>query len=128
MDGRIVLNTTEQRRIVVLNHLAYGALINAAAAELLGISKRQLQRLHKVSGSKITSQPGRELSTRLLRKTRCDQPPQRSGSDRPTPRRTCSPTDDRYFRLRPKRHFVTSGAEHTEESLPSCRDIIPATR
>ncbi len=36
MDARIVLNTTEQRRIVVLNHLAYGALINAAAAEHSG--------------------------------------------------------------------------------------------
>src|SRR5260370_33051222 len=36
MDGRIVLNTTEQRRIVVINHLAYGALINAAAAEHSG--------------------------------------------------------------------------------------------
>jgi len=48
MDGRIVLNTTEQRRIVVLNHLESGALVNAEAAELLGISKRQLQRLHKV--------------------------------------------------------------------------------
>jgi transposase len=47
MDGRIVLNRTEQRRIVVLNHLASGALVNAEAAELLGISKRQLQRLHK---------------------------------------------------------------------------------
>ncbi len=42
------MNTTEQRRIVVLNHLESGALINAEAAELLGISKRQLQRLHKV--------------------------------------------------------------------------------
>ena len=52
MDGRIVLNTTEQRRIVVLNHLASGALINAAAAELLGISKRQLQRLHKAYSEK----------------------------------------------------------------------------
>ena len=47
MDGRIVLNTTEQHRIVVLNHLESGALINAEAAELLGISERQLQRLHK---------------------------------------------------------------------------------
>jgi transposase len=47
MDGRIVLNRTDQRRIVVLNHLASGALVNAEAAQLLGISKRQLQRLHK---------------------------------------------------------------------------------
>ena len=52
MDGRIVLNRTEQRRIVVLNHLAAGALVNAEAAELLGISKRQLQRLHKAYSEK----------------------------------------------------------------------------
>jgi transposase len=45
MDGRIVLNPTEQRRIVVLNHLESGALINAEAARLLGVSKRQLLRL-----------------------------------------------------------------------------------
>jgi transposase len=47
MEGRIVLNRAEQRRIIVLNHLESGALTNAAASELLGISKRQLQRLHK---------------------------------------------------------------------------------
>jgi transposase len=47
MDGRIVLNSTEQRRIIVLNHLASGALVNAEAAQLLGLSKRKLQRLHK---------------------------------------------------------------------------------
>jgi transposase len=47
MDGRIVLNRAEQRRIVVLNHLEYGALINAQAGELLGLSKGQLQRLRK---------------------------------------------------------------------------------
>jgi hypothetical protein len=47
MDGRIVLNATEQRRIVVLNHLSSESLINAEAAKLLGVSVRQLQRLHK---------------------------------------------------------------------------------
>jgi transposase len=47
MDGRIVVNRTEQRRVVVLNHLDSGALNKLEAAELLGISKRQLQRLHK---------------------------------------------------------------------------------
>ena len=47
MDGRIVLNRAEQRRIVVLNHLESGALLNAEASKLLGISTRQLQRLHK---------------------------------------------------------------------------------
>jgi transposase len=41
------LNATEQRRILVLNHLESGALINAEAARVLGISERQLQRLHK---------------------------------------------------------------------------------
>ena len=47
MDGRIVLNRAEQRRIVVLNHLESGALINVQAGALLGLSKRQLQRLRK---------------------------------------------------------------------------------
>jgi transposase len=47
MDGRIVLNSTEQRRSMVLNHLASGALVNAEAALLLGVSERQVQRLHK---------------------------------------------------------------------------------
>jgi hypothetical protein len=42
------MNRTEQRRVVVLNHLASEALVNAEAAELLGISKRQLQRLRSV--------------------------------------------------------------------------------
>ena len=41
------MNRAEQRRIVVLNHLESGALINAQAGELLGLSKRQLQRLRK---------------------------------------------------------------------------------
>jgi len=41
------MNKAEQRRIIVLNHLQAGALFNAAASELLGISKRQLERLHK---------------------------------------------------------------------------------
>ncbi|MGA7912785.1 MAG: ISNCY family transposase [Candidatus Dormiibacterota bacterium] len=41
------MNRAEQRRIIVLNHLESGALINAQAGELLGISKRQLQRLRK---------------------------------------------------------------------------------
>jgi len=31
MDGRIVLNRAEQPRIIVLNHLESGALLNAAA-------------------------------------------------------------------------------------------------
>lgn len=48
MDGRIVLSKLEQRRVTVLNHLASGALVNSQAARLLGISVRQLQRLHRV--------------------------------------------------------------------------------
>jgi transposase len=42
----ITLTTKEQRRLIVLNHLAAGALTNAGAAEMLGMSVRQLQRLH----------------------------------------------------------------------------------
>lgn len=47
MRDRIVLNKLEQRRVNVLNHLASGALVNSQAARLLGISVRQLQRLHR---------------------------------------------------------------------------------
>ena len=47
MRDRIVLNRAEQRRVTVLNHLASGALVNSQAARLLGISVRQLQRLHR---------------------------------------------------------------------------------
>ncbi|HUY54920.1 MAG TPA: ISNCY family transposase [Candidatus Nanopelagicaceae bacterium] len=39
------MTTSEQRRLVVLNHLASGALVNAEAARLLEISVRQLQRM-----------------------------------------------------------------------------------
>jgi predicted amidohydrolase YtcJ len=34
------MNRAEQRRIIVLNHLQSGALVNAEASQLLGISKR----------------------------------------------------------------------------------------
>jgi hypothetical protein len=47
LDGRIVLHRTEQRRIVVLNHLASGELVKAKAAEPLGVSKARLQRFNK---------------------------------------------------------------------------------
>jgi transposase len=43
--GRITLITSEQRRLVVLNHLESGALVNAEAARLLDLSVRQLQRM-----------------------------------------------------------------------------------
>jgi hypothetical protein len=39
------LATSEQRRLVVLNHLESGALVNAEAARLLDLSVRQLQRM-----------------------------------------------------------------------------------
>lgn len=45
MEDRVTLNRTEQRRLLVLNHLEAGALVNAEAAELLGISIRQMRRL-----------------------------------------------------------------------------------
>jgi transposase len=47
MRDRIVLNRSEQRRATVLSHLESGSLVNAEAATLLGISARQVQRLHK---------------------------------------------------------------------------------
>jgi len=43
--GRITLTTSEQRRLIVLNHLESGALVNAEAARLLELSVRQLQRM-----------------------------------------------------------------------------------
>jgi transposase len=43
--GKITLTTAEQRRLIVLNHLEAGALANAEAARLLGLSVRQLQRM-----------------------------------------------------------------------------------
>ena len=43
--GRITLTTAEQRRLIVLNHLESGALVNAEAARLLDLSVRQLQRM-----------------------------------------------------------------------------------
>lgn len=41
------MNSREQRRIIVLNHLTSGALVSVEAARLLGISIRKLQRLHR---------------------------------------------------------------------------------
>jgi len=42
-----VLNRTEQRRAIVLAHLESGALVNREAASVLGLSERQVQRLHR---------------------------------------------------------------------------------
>lgn len=44
-EGSITLTTAEQRRLVILNQLEAGALVNAEAAELMGLSVRQLRRL-----------------------------------------------------------------------------------
>jgi len=43
---RIELGRTEQRRLLVLNQLQGGGLVNEQAAGLLGLSVRQVQRLH----------------------------------------------------------------------------------
>jgi hypothetical protein len=45
MRDRIVLNTSEQRRVVILNQLESGALVNAEAARLLDLCVRQRQRM-----------------------------------------------------------------------------------
>jgi hypothetical protein len=45
--GRITLTTSEQRRLIVLNHLEAGALVNAEAGRLLDLSVRQLQRMNR---------------------------------------------------------------------------------
>jgi hypothetical protein len=42
---RIELSRAEQRRLLVLNQMQAGGLVNAEAASLLGLSVRQLQRL-----------------------------------------------------------------------------------
>src|SRR5579864_821256 len=48
MQGdRITLTLAEQRRLLILNHLLSGALINAQAASLLGLSVRQIRRLRR---------------------------------------------------------------------------------
>ena len=48
MQGdRITLTRSEQRRLLVLNHLLSGALVNSQAANLLGISIRQIRRLRR---------------------------------------------------------------------------------
>lgn len=45
MEDKVTLNQGEQRRLLVLNHLEAGALVNAEAAELLGVTIRQVRRL-----------------------------------------------------------------------------------
>ena len=45
MEETVTLTGEEQRRLLVLNHLEAGALVNAEAATLLGVSVRQLRRL-----------------------------------------------------------------------------------
>lgn len=45
MEGNVILNPKEQRRLLVLNQLEGGALTNQQAAELLQVSVRQVRRL-----------------------------------------------------------------------------------
>lgn len=48
MQGdKITLTRSEQRRLLVLNHLQSGALVASQAASLLGVSVRQLRRLRR---------------------------------------------------------------------------------
>jgi len=49
---RIELNRIEQRRLMVLNQLQAGGLVNAEASGLLGLSVRQVQRLHAAYGER----------------------------------------------------------------------------
>ena len=44
-EGRITLTASEQRRLIVLNQLEAGGLVNAEAAQLLNLSVRQVRRL-----------------------------------------------------------------------------------
>jgi hypothetical protein len=45
MQGdKVTLTRSEQRRLLVLNHLLSGALVNSQAASLLGLSIRQVRR------------------------------------------------------------------------------------
>src|SRR5712692_3360242 len=50
MRDRIVMNASEQRRVVVLNQLESGPLVTREAAELLGLSERQVRRLRRGYG------------------------------------------------------------------------------
>ncbi|MGC2192691.1 MAG: helix-turn-helix domain-containing protein [Candidatus Dormiibacterota bacterium] len=45
MKDKIVLNSAEQRRVLVLNQLEAGVLSPAQAEQLLGLAERQLRRL-----------------------------------------------------------------------------------
>jgi transposase len=45
MKDKIVLNSAEQRRVLVLNQLEAGVLSPAQAGQLLGLAERQLRRL-----------------------------------------------------------------------------------
>ena len=44
-EERVTLSAAEQRRVLVLNHLEKGAVTVGEAAQLLGISERQVKRL-----------------------------------------------------------------------------------
>ena len=44
-EDSVTLSSREQRRLMVLNQLGSGALVNSEAAALLGLSIRQVRRL-----------------------------------------------------------------------------------
>src|SRR6266566_4939407 len=46
-EGNVTLSTREQRRLMVLNQLAAGAVSSSEAAALVGLSERQLRRLRR---------------------------------------------------------------------------------
>src|SRR5260370_22427888 len=52
---RVELGRTEQRRLLVLNQLQAGGLVNAEAAGLLGLSVRQVQRLRGAYGQLVAA-------------------------------------------------------------------------
>jgi transposase len=46
-EGNVTLTTREQRRLMVLNYVGSGSISGKEAAELLGLSERQLRRLRR---------------------------------------------------------------------------------
>jgi hypothetical protein len=49
--GRITLTASEQRRLIVLNQLEAGGLVNAEAAQLLNLSVRESAKLCGACGA-----------------------------------------------------------------------------
>jgi len=74
-EGNVTLSTQEQRRLMVLNQLAAGALSSSEAAALVGLSERQLRRLrrgYEIHGAKALAHGnrGRRPSNAFDRKLR----------------------------------------------------------